>query len=86
MSTLINMLTSIKPLKLVGDLTLHIDIVVKIVLFCSVVDSKCEYPAACNAMEVLLLHSSLLQEGSFFTSLINTLRRNKVSTNFVYNK
>ena len=84
MSTLINMLTSIKPLKLVGDLTLHI--VVKIVLFCSVVDSKCEYPAACNAMEVLLLHSSLLQEGSFFTSLINTLRRNKVSTNFVYNK
>ncbi|XP_065892653.1 delta-1-pyrroline-5-carboxylate synthase-like isoform X2 [Dysidea avara] len=43
-----------------------------------VVDSKCEYPAACNSMEVLLLHSSLLQEGSFFTSLINTLRRNKV--------
>jgi len=33
-------------------------------------------------MEVLLLHSSLLQEGSFFTSLINTLRRNKVNKAF----
>jgi len=59
--------------------------VVKMSYFCLVVDSKCEYPAACNAMEVLLLHSSLLQEGSFFTSLINTLRRKKVSTNLCIN-
>ena len=52
-------------------------------LLFTVLDSKCDYPAACNAMEVLLLHSSLLQKGSFFTSLINALRQHKVSVKYV---
>lgn len=47
-----------------------------------VLDSKCDYPAACNAMEVLLLHASLLQKGSFFTSLISTLREHNVSPRY----
>ena len=49
------------------------------VIFASVViDAKCDYPAACNAMETLLVHRELLRT-SAFDQLLDELRNNNVS-------
>ncbi|CAG2112727.1 unnamed protein product, partial [Medioppia subpectinata] len=42
-----------------------------------VLDSKCDYPAACNAMETLLLHKSLI-DSEFFVTLCNQLKEKDV--------
>ena len=40
-------------------------------------DSKCDYPAACNAMETLLIHESHLKSGQF-SLICDSLRENGV--------
>lgn len=45
---------------------------------CPVVDSKCSYPAACNAMETLLVHSSHLNTAALH-NLTSALKSNDVS-------
>lgn len=46
--------------------------------FFVVVDSKCDYPAACNAMETLLVHRDLIRS-SFLDRLLKALREKGVS-------
>ncbi|KAL3276476.1 hypothetical protein HHI36_011857 [Cryptolaemus montrouzieri] len=43
-------------------------------------DAKCDYPAACNAMETLLIHESLM-DGNLFTDVCNMLKKEGVKIN-----
>lgn len=45
-----------------------------------IIDSKCDYPAACNALETLLIHKSLLATDAFKT-MITALKANQVKIN-----
>jgi len=47
-------------------------------LLTTVVDSKCDYPSACNAMETLLIHKSHIKSGLLDT-ICDELKKNGVS-------
>ncbi|KFD69615.1 hypothetical protein M514_01979 [Trichuris suis] len=42
-----------------------------------ILDSKCNYPAACNAVETILLHQSLVEDSKFFDMLCTQLKNNR---------
>lgn len=44
-------------------------------------DAKCDYPAACNAMETLLIHEDLVKNGTFFLDVCNMLKHENVKIN-----
>jgi len=45
------------------------------------VDSKCDYPAACNAMETLLLHRKVYEDVASFNSICGALKNRNVKIN-----
>ena len=50
---------------------------VSIAMFILVLDSKCDYPAACNAMETLLVHKDLINT-PVFQDILDALRMSNV--------
>lgn len=48
-------------------------------------DSKCDYPAACNAMETLLIHESHMTD-NFFTDVCGLLQKEGVSVVIIVNR
>ena len=48
-----------------------------LLLFSLVIDSKCNYPAACNSMENLIIHRDLLGS-ELYQRMVALLRDNKV--------
>jgi len=46
-----------------------------------VVDSKCDYPAACNAMETLLLHRKIYEDTASFNAICGALKARNVKIN-----
>ena len=51
------------------------------ILVSAVLDSKCDYPAACNAMETLLIHRDHVRT-KLFDDIIQKLKANKVCLRF----
>ena len=49
-----------------------------------VIDAKCDYPAACNAMETLLIHRSLLGTKAF-SLLVDDLKQQGVKVTITDN-
>jgi len=58
-----------------------VDICYMYILFL-VKDSKCGYPAACNAAETILIHRHLLSRANFFAKLCEMLKSNNVRVRF----
>ena len=48
-------------------------------------DSKCDYPAACNAMETLLIHKDLVR-GPLMDDMIDLLKSNGVRSSSLVSK
>ena len=44
----------------------------------AVIDSKCDYPAACNAMETLLIHTDIFGNMASFNRLTSLLKEKGV--------
>ena len=57
--------------------------IVLMMMIISVVDAKCDYPSACNAMETLLLHKSHIKSG-LFDDICDELKSRKVQIALLY--